>query len=132
MRDDEIVITPDGTKFNACSKCGGKNMTIYRTLRDGYKNWKNDQDAYDYWVFCQSCGATGGHAKSGASGAIRMWNMSAEIPTIRLREIIARYARHDDNCTALRLGKYRKPCDCGWNDTVEELVNAKKGATQKI
>ena len=56
-----------------CPFCGGDPIRR-KVLRDGYENWKEDQDAWAHYVVCRSCASQGGWAKS-VSGAARWWNM---------------------------------------------------------
>ena len=56
-----------------CPFCGGDPYRR-KVLRDGYEDWKDDPDAWAYYVVCRSCAAQGGWAKS-VSGAARWWNM---------------------------------------------------------
>lgn len=60
----------------SCPFCD-ENIVLDKTLRDGYKDFKDDQDAYTYNIRCKSCAATGGWSKN-SNGAIRMWNMRSK------------------------------------------------------
>lgn len=57
-----------------CPFCGGEGLP-QKDLRDGYEEFRDDQDAYCYYVRCRNCAATSGWSKASARGGARWWNM---------------------------------------------------------
>lgn len=57
-----------------CPFCGSDRVTPDKVLRDGYRIFADDPDAYAHFVRCLTCAAQGGWKKS-ESGAAMMWNM---------------------------------------------------------
>jgi hypothetical protein len=61
-------------ELGPCPFCGGEPIPG-NVLRDGYWIYRNDPDAFAYFIRCRSCAAQGGWSKSGEAGARRLWNM---------------------------------------------------------
>jgi Lar family restriction alleviation protein len=64
-----------GEGLKPCPFCGDTRVWIDKMLRDGYEQFKDDEDAYAYSIRCGSCAASGGWSKSSENSAIRLWNM---------------------------------------------------------
>lgn len=65
------VLVPDPGTVGFCPFCGGRGV-VGCTLRDGYQNFRDDPDAFAYWVECVSCACHGPWEKS-VSAALRRW-----------------------------------------------------------
>lgn len=59
-------------KPKECPFCGG-TPRLEKLLRDGYEDFSDDQDAWAYFLCCDTCACTGPWAKNPFC-AFRMWN----------------------------------------------------------
>lgn len=59
--------------YKPCPFCGGEGQ-LHKELRSGYSMFRDDPDAWAYYVVCKSCAAQGGWAKNKYGGE-RLWEI---------------------------------------------------------